>query len=242
VTTGRRQCSWNKASRAREQQDWRRVVEVLGDLGQTARLQGDLRRANMLFEESLALAKEQGDLSSVEWSLSNLGHIAHAEGDNNRAERLLEASVRLARELGGKVCMGWSLNFLGRVAKDQRRYRGAADHLAESLALFRELDYRDAIAFTLEAFAGLATAAGPYPAAAVRAAQLFGAAEVLREAIGSPMAPVDRPEYEQDVAAARAHLDEAAFEAAWKEGRAMPLETVIAVALDTSPSRHAAPV
>ncbi len=45
------------------------------------------------------------------------------------------------------------------------------------------------------------------------------------------MAPVDRPEYDRDVAAARAQLDEAAFEAAWREGRTMPWEEVIASVL-----------
>ncbi|MDQ5853429.1 MAG: hypothetical protein M3380_15420 [Chloroflexota bacterium] len=121
--------------------------------------------------------------------------------------------------------------FLGRTAKDQGHYSPAAAHLAESLALFRELDYRDAVAFTLEGFAGLAAARGPHPEGAIRAARLFGAAEAFREAIRSPMAPVDRPEYDRDVAAARAQLDEAAFEAAWREGRTMPWEEVVASVL-----------
>jgi predicted ATPase/transcriptional regulator with XRE-family HTH domain len=213
---------------AREAQDSTHFVEVLGDLGQTARLQGDLHRAAMLFEESLALAREQGNKSSVEWSLSNLGYIAHAEGDNMHAIELLEASLLLARELGGKVCMGWSLNFLGRVEKDLGHYDRAEDYLVESLVVFRELKYRDAIAFTLEAFAGVAAHTLSLDGA-LRATRLFGAAEALREALGSPMAPVDRHEYDRDVQIARDQLDEQTFEAAWRKGRTMPIGEIISL-------------
>ena len=44
--------------------------------------------------------------------------------------------------------------------------------------------------------------------------------------------PDERACYERSVAAARAQLDEAAFAAAWAEGRAMTLEQAILFALD----------
>jgi len=59
------------------------------------------------------------------------------------------------------------------------------------------------------------------------AAQLWGAAEALREAIDVPRLPVDRVGYEQAVAAAWAQLGEEAFAAAWQEGWMMKLEQVI---------------
>jgi hypothetical protein len=79
--------------------------------------------------------------------------------------------------------------------------------------------------------AGLAAVAGAqqHPE---RAARLFGAAEALREFTRIPLPPVNRPNYERAVAAARAPLDDKAWVAAWVEGRAMPLEQVIAEALD----------
>ena len=65
-----------------------------------------------------------------------------------------------------------------------------------------------------------------------RAALLWGAAERLREEIRSPIRPDDLPENEQQVAAARiAFADDAAFDEAWQEGRAMKLEEAIALAL-----------
>ena len=59
------------------------------------------------------------------------------------------------------------------------------------------------------------------------AARLWGAAEALREAIGAPMAPVDRPDYDRAVTAARAQLGERAFATAWAKGRAMTPEQAL---------------
>jgi hypothetical protein len=65
-----------------------------------------------------------------------------------------------------------------------------------------------------------------------RACRIWGAAERLREAIGSPMPPGDRPDYERRVAAARAAMgDDAAFTRAWQDGRAMTQEQAMEYAL-----------
>jgi DNA-binding NarL/FixJ family response regulator len=53
--------------------------------------------------------------------------------------------------------------------------------------------------------------------------------EALREVMGTPLPPVYRPEYECSVAAARTHLGEKAFAAAWAQGRAMTWEEALAV-------------
>ena len=59
----------------------------------------------------------------------------------------------------------------------------------------------------------------------LRAARIWGVTERLREEIGSPLPPNERPGYTRRVAAARAaHGDDPAFGRAWAEGRAMPLE------------------
>jgi non-specific serine/threonine protein kinase len=77
-----------------------------------------------------------------------------------------------------------------------------------------------------------------------RASRLWGASEVLREVLGLPLTSLvrDRYDYEGYLAAARAELDEAAFEAAWSEGRAMSPEQAIEYALGTEePAPPAAP-
>ena len=75
------------------------------------------------------------------------------------------------------------------------------------------------------------------PGASVRdGTRLLGTAQTLREAIGSPMAPPDRPLVARAVAAARRSLGDDAFSTAWAEGRALTLEQAVAYALDEPPS------
>ena len=54
-----------------------------------------------------------------------------------------------------------------------------------------------------------------------------GMAEVLREAIGTPIPPVYRLDYEQAVAKVRARVGDEAFVRVWNEGRSMMPEQAI---------------
>jgi DNA-binding CsgD family transcriptional regulator len=53
------------------------------------------------------------------------------------------------------------------------------------------------------------------------AAQLWGAAEALRDTFDVPIPLARRADYERSLSAARVHLGERAFTAAWAQGRAM---------------------
>ncbi|MCA1731695.1 MAG: LuxR C-terminal-related transcriptional regulator, partial [Actinobacteria bacterium] len=72
---------------------------------------------------------------------------------------------------------------------------------------------------------------------------LWGADEALREAIGLPLSYLDRshPDYESLLAAARSQLDEAAWEAAQAEGRAMTPEQAVEYALKVEEEKSASP-
>src|SRR5438874_1867400 len=60
------------------------------------------------------------------------------------------------------------------------------------------------------------------------AAQLWGTADALRDAIGVPIPPVELADYERSLSATRVHLGERAFAAAWSQGRAMTPEQALA--------------
>ena len=97
----------------------------------------------------------------------------------------------------------------------------------ESLRLCQELGNRLIATESLEGLACAAAARGE----AERAAKLFGAAQALREAVGYQQPPSERAMQEPYLVAARSRLDEAAWEAALAEGRAMGLEQAIDYAL-----------
>jgi hypothetical protein len=81
----------------------------------------------------------------------------------------------------------------------------------------------------VESLAGAASAVGQWR----RAARLWGAMERLREEIGAPLAASERTGHDRRISDARAALgDDDAFDAAWRQGRAMTDEEAIACALD----------
>jgi hypothetical protein len=64
------------------------------------------------------------------------------------------------------------------------------------------------------------------------ATRLLGAADALRERMRAPVPAIQRADYDQSVAAARAALDPAVFATTWIAGRAMSSEQAIAYALE----------
>jgi hypothetical protein len=114
------------------------------------------------------------------------------------------------------------------VARERGQPARALELLGESLALKQQADDRSGgLARLVEVLAGTLGDQGQ----AHQAARLFGAAETLRQEIGAPVPPDERPEYERDVSHLRGSLDAAAFDQAWAEGRASPLERVVGQAL-----------
>jgi Bacterial regulatory proteins, luxR family len=64
-----------------------------------------------------------------------------------------------------------------------------------------------------------------------RAARLAGATDALCEALGVPLEPATRPDYERAIGGVREALGQTAFVAARELGRRMPLEAAVAEAL-----------
>jgi hypothetical protein len=84
------------------------------------------------------------------------------------------------------------------------------------------------MARSLEEFAGLAGRQGQWE----RAVRLLGAAEAVVQTLGRSLPVAMSEEYQRTVEGARSALGEAAFAAAWAEGRALTLDDAIVFALD----------
>ena len=98
----------------------------------------------------------------------------------------------------------------------------------ESLALLGGMGHKRGITECLEALAKIACAQGQTK----WTARVYGATEALREDIGIPLLPPDRPIYDRAIVALRAALDGEAFAIAWAAGRMMTLEQAIGYALE----------
>jgi tetratricopeptide (TPR) repeat protein len=185
--------------------------------------QGDPARVHALLEEGLALSRELGYKEGIAWSLALSGRLALSQGDATSARGLIAESLGLYREVGSQWGIAGSLFVLGRVTENLGDYAAARAHYEESLAIGRVVGDNQDIASCLEGLAGLFVAQGE----PIRAVRLWGAADALREAIGTPIPPVCRADYDRSVAAGRAQLGEKAFAAAWAKGRMMTLDQVL---------------
>lgn len=130
--------------------------------------------------------------------------------------------------------MSNNLNNLGAVACGEGDYQRARLRFAEALATARQLGHKITISYSLDGFAALAAGRGEQE----RAARLAGAAERLRESIGSEMEPAERRFREAYLGGLRAAHSEAAFRTAYEQGRKLKLEEAVAVALDDSTSAN----
>ena len=190
--------------------------------------EGDYVAARELHEESLAIRRELGDRRGIASSLGNLGNVAYAQGHYPFSRALFEESLAISRDVGDRQGIGFSLGTLGNVAAAQGDNASARAFFKQSLAIRLELGDRWGIAEVLEGLSYVAFALAE-PGRAIR---IGGAAERLREEIGSPLPQNERPRYDRHVAAARVALgDDVAFDRAWQEGRALTLEQAIKLAL-----------
>ena len=169
--------------------------------------------------------------------LLSIGYTALARGDRERATEFLEEGLAIGRQLGDKAVVAAGLLGLGIAATLRGEPNRAKALLKESLTIDVELGGKWDIAEDLE---GLAEAAGAL-GEDVRAARPWGAAAALREAVGHAWAPAERMLHEPQLAAARSRLDEAAWEKASAEGRAMGLEEAVEYALSEEEPTSATP-
>ena len=182
-------------------------------------MQGDVRWAAALLEESLPLAQSLHHPYTNAWALNHLGHLAEIEADYTRATQLHTESLGLFRQYSEQHDRtAWALHDLGESVLAQNDLVEARAWLVASLRQFHNLGDRAGVSWCL---AGLGSAA----------ARLWGAAERLRQTIGCRPAPAAHATYERALALVRTRLSDDRFTAAWAVGTGLLLDEAIAEAL-----------
>jgi tetratricopeptide (TPR) repeat protein len=204
------------------------IATIIGRLGLIASARGNYNQAMEMYQESLAQHRTLRVPVRIAGALNVLGATARLQGDFQQAEVFYSESLALNREQGLRSRIASVLHNLAYIIARRGDYTQATAFFKESLVLSQDLDDNRGIAECLAGLAGIAGAQGR----AEWAARLFGAAEARLEAISARLESVDRAEYERYVNIVRAELDNATFEAAWAEGRAMTLEQAVAYTLE----------
>ncbi len=203
---------------------------VVYQLGRAAFAGQDVMQAKTRFQQSLALFQEEGDKLGEAMALTALGIVAAAQGDAAAARSLLTQSVPLMRAAGDRRDLTQSLLTAGTVRLKQGDLQQAHNLFTESMRLWEGFADHEQAAVIRRALTGLAEVAAAQ-GRAERAGVLFGAAETLSPLPANFLSEVSSIDMDQDIAQARAHLDQAAFEAGWAAGQAMMQEQALSYAL-----------
>lgn len=205
---------------------------TLNFLGYTIYCQGDVTRADKAWQEAAVKHRAQDDQPGMAYALIGLGLVAYRRGELQSARQQLDEALVLAKTAGDRRYVAMALNHLGRVAHAQGDAPRASTLLTKSLTQYKETGDRQGVLEVFEALAHFHLRQKPE-----RSARLFGAAESVREAIGAPLPPIERPECEWAIAHLRATLSEQGLATAWAAGRALALEALdnaIAYALENA--------
>ena len=192
--------------------------------------QGDFDQALPLAEEALVLARAAQDKNATAWALYLLGRgiVLHGR-DFERGQALLEEGLALSSAIHDQGHLFYTLFVLGHIVLS----RDAADHaeryFQQAVTLINEIaaDISNLKAIIVTDSGWFASLRGDWE----QAATLLGAGKVY---FGD-----NASYYEQVMAEVRAQLDPDVFAAAWAQGRAMPLEAAVELALQPQPSNPA---
>jgi predicted ATPase/transcriptional regulator with XRE-family HTH domain len=163
--------------------------------GTVAYWRGDAETAIAWYEQWLAVTRANGHTAGIVDNLIALARAVLLQGDVPRATELFAESLRLSEERADRVGTSLALHGLGLVAWRTGDASLALSRLRESLALRRELRDRLMIAESLEALGVVAMSRAAGQDAVARAVRWLAAADALREQLGTPRPPADRPAY-----------------------------------------------
>jgi len=204
------------------------IATALMLLGRLELTEQHFERAWSLLSESRDLFREAGGEVIFDAPLAVfMAQVAKERGDHENAIPLFEECLATARAQGDAHTASSVLRSLGELTQLRGDFDQAQTHLAESLRLILALDDRSCAVTSLNSLANLDVERGILE----RAVRLFAAADAIREANGSDLAPALKDRRDRGVAAARSQLTDTVFESAWAEGSGMSMAAAIGYAL-----------
>jgi DNA-binding winged helix-turn-helix (wHTH) protein/tetratricopeptide (TPR) repeat protein len=171
--------------------------------------QGDLDRAEEMYQEAIKVFRQVGDLEGITTASSNLGDISLARGNLTEAARSLSDAIPGYKEMGDKDGVALTLSDLGEVARRRGDLEGALASYHEARTIANEIDDKRAIAFALAGIGDVLVDRGDLAAAR----KSYEESLALRKQMGEKQTVA-----ETELALSRLSID---------EGHASDAETVI---------------
>jgi predicted ATPase/class 3 adenylate cyclase len=207
--------------------DTQSLLSPLVNLALNALFQGDFAGAQAYLDRHQTAVQAAGSTSGLAENRRLRGYVALRQAQYPMARRLLQEALQMAWSADDAPLVARCRVHLGYLALREGSHAEAYTLLADGLRGFHESGAGEGIQLALRGLAALAGAQRQVD----RAARLFGAAEALRDRIGIVLPPIERPEYEADVATVGTGMGKHDFVTAWAEGRGMSLDAAVDFAL-----------
>ena len=199
------------------------------NLAIAAQLRQDFDEEERHAAEAERLFREVGNENGLAVLLNNRAYRELQRGNDAEAERLLRDPLARTPATAGHVLTNLGLAVL--------RSRGpglAAPLFAEALEWSTRAGQTEILSYALEGLAGVAATRGDD----TTAARLWGASEAIRDSRAAVLGPAERDTHDDLAPRSRSRLGKEAFEIAWAEGKAMPVERAIELALESAGGPH----
>jgi predicted ATPase/DNA-binding XRE family transcriptional regulator len=223
---------WWSSALAHAEDDPVTTANAIAGMGLAALARGDLVIAAEAFERARPIAETAG--ADGEWtrglSLIWLGTVRLLEGDAQRAVAHIEQGLASARTRGDRLTSYVALYNLSQVEMSRGDHLRAREYLQEGLKLSQQTGDLSNLAYLLDATAVLEAAGGDHS----RVPLLFGAAQTIREGIGSRGYGYYRPDpaaAEGATREARGHLGENQYDDSLDVGRRLSPDEATDLAL-----------
>jgi tetratricopeptide (TPR) repeat protein len=173
---------------------------------------------------AVEMVRPIGDKWRLMSALNNLGFNLALTGDSSTAKPLLDEALQLARQCDDPHSVANILDSIAEVEMSLGRFKEARSLWQECFSIAMRLNDKRQIPYVLERRARLALLEGD----AELCIRLASASEAARSATGEIASQDLREIVVKTVEDARHQLPELVSDAAWREGKTMTLEEVIA--------------
>ncbi len=199
---------------------------ALNMLARIGAKQGDLAAASRCADEALGISQRAGIEYTVALNYEMKGVIAAQRGNYAEACTLFKQAQVAFEDVGAHFNALLNKSNLAHLERQFGHLDRASVRYRETIVAFRDVGQVGAVAHQLECFGFIALAQEQ----GVRAAQLFGAAQALREHTNTPMTPEEQVYYDDQVQRLHSTIDSATFEATWSHGRTLSMDDAVGLA------------
>lgn len=215
------------------------IATSLRLLGLSAHLAGNLKIARAFLEQSLAVNRKmtvwEQHLESQTYIF--LGDVLLTQGDTAQAKVYFEESIRRLGYIRDKNFMAYAVRRMGQLAEDEGDPETATEHCKTSLSLNLTVGDRRGVLACVAELGGVALGQRQFD----KAAQLFGAVDILLLTYGLRLLWIDEQRFGQNLAALRPYLEQGFFIQDWAAGQKSSLEQAVEFALEERLERQDEP-